>query len=123
MTRSLRAVALVSLLYDAVLAAGLLLAPGPMAAAFGAAPPSPPLFGDLLGLFALTVAASYALPLRDPVRYAPLLWVLGPLLKGGGALLFVLDHFLRHSPAAFLLFAATDGALALWTGLALRRSK
>ena len=40
---------------------------------------------------------------------------MGPLLKGAGALAFVADHVLRHSPPAFLLFAASDGALALLT--------
>ncbi len=47
---------------------------------------------------------------------------MGPLLKGGGSLLFVADHFLRGSPDAFLLFALTDGTLALWTLWALRRA-
>jgi len=41
--------------------------------------------------------------------------VMGPLLKGAGALAFVLDHVMRDSPRSFLLFAASDGALAVWT--------
>ena len=41
--------------------------------------------------------------------------------KGLGALLFVFDHFTQDSPAAFLLFALTDGGLCLLTiGLLLR---
>ena len=40
---------------------------------------------------------------------------MGPLLKGGGALVFILDYIFRHSPASFLVFAASDGALALIT--------
>jgi hypothetical protein len=123
MFRSLRAVCIVSLLYDLALGLGLLLFAGPMASLFGLVPPSPPILADLLGLFALAVAAGYAFPLMDPTRFHPLLWVLGPLLKGGGVLLFVADHFLRGSPSPFLLFAAMDGALALWTWLALRRSR
>ena len=48
-------------------------------------------------------------------------WVAGVLAKGLGATLFVVDHFLRGSPR-FLLFAATDGTLALVTlALLLRR--
>jgi hypothetical protein len=43
------------------------------------------------------------------------LWVAGPLAKLLGASLFVLDHFLRGSPASFLLFAFTDGMLGLVT--------
>jgi hypothetical protein len=40
---------------------------------------------------------------------------MGPLLKGAGAIAFVLDYLIRHSPASFLLFAASDGALAVAT--------
>lgn len=120
---SLRAIAAVSMLYDLALGLGMLLFAGPMASLFGAPPPSPPILANLLGLFALAVAACYLLPLKDPARWAPLLWVLGPVLKGGGALLFVADHFLRGSPAGFLLFAFTDGALALWTGVVLWRKR
>ena len=39
--------------------------------------------------------------------------MMGPLLKGAGAAAFLLDYFLRGSPASFLLFAASDGALAI----------
>jgi hypothetical protein len=44
---------------------------------------------------------------------------MGPLLKGAGALAFALDHYLRQSPRSFLLFAVSDGTLALLTLLAL----
>jgi predicted ATP-grasp superfamily ATP-dependent carboligase len=40
---------------------------------------------------------------------------MGPLLKGGGAFAFLLDYAFRHSPASFLLFAASDGVLAAIT--------
>ena len=40
---------------------------------------------------------------------------MGPVLKGAGAALFVLDHFMRGSPDLFLLFAASDGTLAALT--------
>jgi hypothetical protein len=40
---------------------------------------------------------------------------MGPLLKGAGAVTFVLDYVMRGSPAAFLLFAASDGLLAVVT--------
>jgi hypothetical protein len=45
---------------------------------------------------------------------------MGPFLKGAGALTFVLDYLYRGSPNSFLLFAASDGALALLTLWALR---
>jgi hypothetical protein len=118
---SLRPVAFVSMLYDLALGVGLLVFPHTVASLFGSVPPSPPVLANLLGLFALAVAACYLLPLRDPARWGPLLWVLGPLLKGGGAFLFIADHLLRGSPSSFLLFALTDGALALWTAMALLR--
>jgi len=47
------------------------------------------------------------------------MWVMGPGLKGAGAVTFVLDYLLRGSPRSFLLFAASDGALALLTLVAL----
>jgi len=33
----------------------------------------------------------------------------GPILKGGGCLLFLADHFIRRSPGAFLAFGVLDG--------------
>jgi hypothetical protein len=62
------------------------------------------------------------LPWRDPVRYRGYLWVMGPVLKGAGATAFVVDHVLRGSPRSFLLFAASDGTLALLTLWALIRT-
>ena len=46
---------------------------------------------------------------------------MGPMLKGAGAIAFLLDYAFRGSPASFLLFAASDGALALLTLWALLR--
>ena len=43
------------------------------------------------------------------------------MLKGAGAIAFLLDYTFRGSPASFLLFAAADGALALLTLWALLR--
>ena len=123
MFRSLRAVAIISMIYDLLLGVLLLAAPDAAARAFGSAPVQPPLFANLTGLFALSIALCYGFVLRDIAFRRDLLWVLGPLLKGGGALLFVADHFMRGSPSAFLLFAFTDAALALWTWLAIRSSK
>jgi hypothetical protein len=40
---------------------------------------------------------------------------MGPGLKGAGALLFIVHYAFGESPASFLLFAASDGVLALWT--------
>jgi len=118
----LRAVARVSLIYDFMLGAALLTASGTLARAVGTPPPTPPLLVDLLGLFAFSVGLCYLLPLRDPVRWRPLLWILGPILKGGGCLLFLADHFIRRSPGAFLAFGVLDGFLALWTAWALWRT-
>ena len=53
------------------------------------------------------------------MRYRAYLWLMGPVLKGAGAAAFLLDYFLNGSPKAFLLFAASDGALAIWTLIAL----
>jgi hypothetical protein len=84
--------------------------------------PHPPLYGDLNGIFLLAVGLGYAIPYRDPERGRAYLWVMGPFLKGAGALAFLFDYVVRHSPSSFLLLAAGDGALALITLWALRRT-
>jgi len=117
----LRFVALVSGLYDLLVGALLLLAAPQLAAAFGSPPITPPVFGDTNALFLICVGLGYLLPYRDPARWRGYLWIMGPVLKSGGALVFLRDYWLRGSPASFLLFAATDGALALWTLVALLR--
>ncbi len=89
---------------------------------FGSPPPVPPIFADLDAIFLLAIGIGYWLPYRDPSRYRGYLWVMGPLLKGAGALAFVLDYLLRGSPPMFLLFAASDGTLALITLVALLRT-
>ncbi len=86
--------------------------------------PQPPIHADLNGVFLLAVATGYLIPFRDPERGRAYLWIMGPLLKGGGALTFVLDRLVRHSPRSFLLFAASDATLALitlWALLTARR--
>ena len=120
---SLAAVALISGLYDVVVGAHLLLVPGTLASVFGVPPASPRVFSDLNGLFLLAVGTGYVLPWREPQRYRGYMWVMGPLLKGAGALIFLIDYFWRGSPAMFLLFAASDGALALLTLYALARDR
>jgi hypothetical protein len=97
----------------------LLLAPHQLAFLFGVPPASPPIFANLNALFLLAVGAGYAMPWRDPERYRGYMWLMGPGLKGAGAVAFVVDYLLRDSPRSFLLFAASDGALALLTLLAL----
>lgn len=125
MPRSLLSrVAAISGLYDGVVGALLLCAPGWFAATFGVAPASPRIFSDLNGLFLLAVAIGFALPCRDPERYRGYVWVMGPFLKGAGAAAFLLDYFFRGSPPAFLLFAAGDaaiGGLTLYALLATTR--
>lgn len=110
-------------MYDALLGVGLLAGRSLLLRWFDLAAPIPAIHADLNGLFALAVAAGYVLPYRDPDRYRGYLWVMGPLLKGGGAVLFIADHVLRGSPSSFLLFALCDGALAAMTLWALLRPR
>lgn len=117
-----RAIAGVSLVYDGFVGLVLLLAPDLMARAFNVEPAHPRIFSDLNSLFLLAVAAGYSAPYRDPIGARWYLWVMGPGLKGAGAIAFVLDHVIRHSPASFLLFAASDGTLAILTLAALMLS-
>ena len=93
----------------------MLLARGQVATLFGVPSPVPPIHSDLNGLFLIAVAVGYFLPYRDPEQYRGYLWIMGPFLKGVGALFFIVDHFARRSPASFLLFAVSDGTLALLT--------
>ena len=117
----LRSVAAISGLYDTVVGALLLSAPGVLAAWFGVPPASPPIFSDLNAIFLIAIGFGYYLPWREPDRYRGYLWVMGPGLKGAGAVAFVLDYLYRGSPQTFLLFAASDGTLALLTLYALLR--
>lgn len=116
----LAAVAAFSAVYDGALGIVMLFAAPWFAGTFGVAPAVPPVQANLNGLFLLAVAVGYWMPYRDPDRYRGYMWVMGPLLKGGGAALFLFDYVVRHSPESFLLFAASDGVLALVTLWALR---
>lgn len=121
--RLLRSVVVLSAAYDLVLGAALLFAPGTVGAWFGVPPPATPIHANLNGLFAAAIGVGYlvVLPRLDRSRWY--LWLMGPGLKGAGAALFVLDFLLRGSPAAFLVFAAGDGSLAVLTWVALRRTR
>lgn len=116
-------VALISGLYDLFVGAFLLLAPDQLAALFGVPPASPRIFSDLNGLFLLSVGAGYYFPWRNAQKYRGYMWVMGFGLKAAGAAAFVIDYCLRGSPRSFLLFAASDGVLALVTLYSLLRSK
>jgi hypothetical protein len=117
---TLRPIAAISGIYDAAIGLFLLLAADRFAALFGVAAARPPIFSDLNGLFLLCVAAGYYWPYRDPIGARWYLWLMNVVLKGAGALTFLLDYYFRHSPTSFLLFAASDGTLAVLTLLALR---
>jgi hypothetical protein len=121
--RLLSFLAAISGLYDIALGIALLAGRDLLAQAFGVPAPVPAIHADLNGLFALAIGAGYLPAWRRPLEWRAYLWVMGPWLKGAGALLFVADHFLRHSPPAFLLFAACDGTLAAVTAWALIRAR
>ena len=119
----LRLVAALSAVYDLLIGAALLAGRPLLVQLFGLPAPVPPVHADLNGLFTLAIGIGYVLPYRDPERYRAYLWLMGPGLKGAGAILFVADYLLRGSPASFLLFALGDGSLALLTLWALLRSR
>lgn len=118
---SLRTLALVSGVYDLALAAPLLFAAEAMARAFGAPAPQPVVNAQLNGVFTLSLGVGYFWAAGDVTARRGYLWVAGVLAKGLGAALFLFDHYARGSPASFLLFAASDGALALLTLFLLSR--
>ena len=112
-----RTIAAVSGVYDALVGVVMLAGRPLLSQLFSVPLPTPPIHADLNGVFLLSIAAGYLIPYRDPRSSGgrAYLWVMGPLLKGAGAATFVLDYLLRGSPPSFLLFAVSDGALALLT--------
>lgn len=114
-SRRLRALALVSAVYDFALAIPLLVAPSALAEMMGAGPVQPVINAQLNGLFTGSLGLGYLWAAGDIEARRGYLWIAGVFAKGAGSLLFVYDHFARGSPGAFLLFAATDGTLALVT--------
>lgn len=117
--RRLRALSYVSGVYDLALALPMLLAPSATATLFGAPAPIPVVNAQLNGVFTLTLAAGYFWAAQAAWERRGYLWVAGVLAKLLGVAVFVADHFLRGSPASFLLFALTDGTLGLVTLLLL----
>jgi len=111
----LRTLALASAGYDLLLGLSMLLAAPQAARLFGAPAPVPVVNAWLNGVFALTLAAGYVWAARDIPARRGYLWAAGVFAKGLGAVVFVLDHFVNASPPAFLLFATTDGTLAVLT--------
>ena len=122
--RSIRAVSALSLVYDGSIAVAMMTARPWLSQTFGIPLPQPPIFADLDAVFLLAIAVGYLIPIRDPERGRGYLWVMGPLLKGLGALAFLLDMTLRGAPRSELLFAAGDGTMALvtWWALATTRA-
>jgi hypothetical protein len=111
----LRVIAAVSGIYDILLGLSLLTARPFLMQVFGLPAPTPAIHADLNGLFTLAIGIGYLLPYREPDRYRAYLWLMGPALKGTGAVWFIIDHVVRDSPLVYLWFAATDGTLALVT--------
>jgi hypothetical protein len=119
---SLRALALVSGVYDLLLGVAMLAAAPQLARLFGAPAPLPLVNAWLNGVFTLTLAGGYFWAARDPAARRGYLWWAGVFAKALGALVFLVDHFVNASPAAYLLFVVTDGALALLTLVLLLRA-
>jgi hypothetical protein len=119
--RQLSVVAGISLVYDLTIGLVLLVATDRFAALFGVTVPEPRLFVTLTAVFLTCVGLGYFQPFRDPERHRAYLWVFGPVLKGAGSAVFVWDYLHNGAPSSFLLFAASDGLLALVTAAVLLR--
>jgi hypothetical protein len=118
---SLRGLSILSGIYDLLLAIPMLFAAPYMAQLFGAPPPVPAINAQLNGVFTLSLGLGYFWAAGHVASRRGYLWVAGVCAKGIGSSLFVWDHFANGSPTAFLLFAATDGTLALLTLVLLLR--
>jgi hypothetical protein len=119
--RQLSVVAGISFVYDLAIGLALLVATDTFASLFGVPVPEPRLFVTICGVLLVCVGLGYLQPLRDPGRHRAYLWIFGPVLKGLGACVFVHAHLWDGGPASYLLFAATDGTLALITLVLLLR--
>ena len=117
--RAQSVVAGISLVYDLAIGLALLAATDRFASLFGVVVPEPRIFVTLTGIFLVCVGLGYAQPMRDPQRHRAYLWIFGPLLKGAGALVFIWEHVVNNAPGSYLLFASTDGVLAIATLAAL----
>ena len=95
--RLLSAVAALSGVYDVGVGLTLLAGRDLLGRLFAVPPPVPPIHADLNALFLLVIGVGYLLPVRRPQAYRGYLWVMGPVLKGLGALVFLVDHLTRHS--------------------------
>jgi hypothetical protein len=118
-----RAVAAISLVYDVGVGVALFFFRELLQTWFAVPAAQPPIHVDLNAIFLTSIGIGYLLPFREPVRYRAYMWIFGVALKGAGAGAFVLDYLMRGSPASFLLFAVSDGAIALLTLGALLRTK
>ena len=121
--RLLSILALISGIYDIAVGVSLTVGRPFLISLFGVPAPVPPIHADLNALFVTMVGIGYWWPYRDPVRYRWYMWLMNPALKGAGAAVFIADYLLRASPASFLLFAVSDGTLAVVTLWALLRTR
>ncbi|GMV20560.1 MAG: hypothetical protein AB7P34_15975 [Vicinamibacterales bacterium] len=113
-SRQVSVVAGISCAYDLTLGLALLAAADSFAALFGMVVPEPRTFVTITGLLLVCVGLGYIAPWKAPDTHRTYMWIFGPVLKGAGALVFVLEH-LAGAPASYLVFAASDGTLALVT--------
>ncbi len=121
--RAQSVVAGISLVYDLAIGLALLAATDRFASLFGVVVPEPRLFVTLTAIFLVCVGLGYSQPMRDPERHRAYLWIFGLLLKGAGAIVFIWEHMVNNAPGSYLLFASTDGALAIATLWALRLNR
>jgi len=118
---SVRLLCQVSIVYDAVLGLMLLAGQSWIERLTGLAALNYPVNGQLNGLFALSIAAGYWIPLRGLGGGRLYLWVFGVALKAAGAVLITLRVLALGDPPSFLVFSLFDGLLALWTWQILHR--
>jgi hypothetical protein len=119
---TLRALSILSGVYDLAIGLAMLFAARPMAQLFGAPAPVPVLNAELNGVFALAIGIGYFWAARDLAGRRGYLWIAGVVAKGLGAAVFLFDHVTEGSPRSFLLFAASDATLALLTAALLMRA-
>jgi hypothetical protein len=115
----LRAICILSLIYDLAIGIALFFFMPELTRLFQLPAPPPVIHVRLNAVFVGLIGIGYLLPLHDPARYRAYLWIFGVVLKLAGVAVFVAEYYYGDSPQAFLVFAASDGLVAVLSFIAL----
>jgi hypothetical protein len=97
--------------YDIGFGLGILIMPNRLAGVLGLPMPADELYLRFISVFLVGLALIYLLPVVDPDRFRPVIWV-AVVVRTMGFLFMATAVAFYHRPAVFLLLAAGDLAFA-----------